>query len=122
MNITPADTRVLFDPDHLHQVLWNLCDNALTYGRGPDGMTRVELRGGANLVGRHASLDVLDTGPGVNPRISRQLFEPFVTSGETGTGLGLYISRELCENNGGSLDYLPLPSGGSCFRILFPVP
>ncbi|OOG23591.1 two-component sensor histidine kinase [Thioalkalivibrio denitrificans] len=122
IRITPADTRILFDPDHLHQVLWNLCDNALTYGAVPDERVRIELRGGANLVGRHASLDVLDNGPGVNPRIDRQLFEPFVTTGDNGTGLGLYISRELCENNGGSLDYLPLPSGGSCFRILFPVP
>lgn len=122
IRISPEDTRVLFDPDHLHQVLWNLCDNALTYADRPGGRIRIELRGGANLVGRHASLDVLDNGPGVNPGIARQLFEPFVTTGENGTGLGLYISRELCENNGGSLDYLPLPSGGSCFRILFPVP
>jgi two-component system, NtrC family, sensor histidine kinase PilS len=122
IRITPADTRVYFDPDHLHQILWNLCDNALIYGKPPDGRARIELRGGAHPAGGNASLDVLDSGPGVNPGIAGQLFEPFVTSSSSGTGLGLYISRELCENNGGNLEYLPLPSGGSCFRILFPVP
>ncbi|WP_018954439.1 sensor histidine kinase [Thioalkalivibrio sulfidiphilus] len=121
-HIEPADSRVLFDPDHLHQVLWNLCENALTYGRSADGRAYIRLQGGARQVGRHATLDVMDQGPGVSAEISHQLFEPFITSGRDGTGLGLYIARELCENNGGGLEYLPLPTGGSCFRIHFPVP
>lgn len=120
--IEPADSRVLFDPDHLHQVLWNLCENALTYGRSADGRAYIRLQGGARQVGRHATLDVMDQGPGVSAEISHKLFEPFITSGRDGTGLGLYIARELCENNGGGLEYLPLPTGGSCFRIHFPVP
>jgi two-component system, NtrC family, sensor histidine kinase PilS len=119
-HIAPPGTHVLFDPDHLHQILWNLCDNALNHGRDGDH-ARIELHGGADRTGRQASLDVIDRGPGVSPGIARELFEPFVTTGENGTGLGLYISRELCENNGGSLEYLPLPGGGSCFRIQFPL-
>jgi two-component system sensor histidine kinase PilS (NtrC family) len=122
VQIMPEDSSVLFDPDHLHQVLWNLCENALNYGAGADGRAYIRLQGGARQVGRHATLDVMDKGPGVSEEIRGQLFEPFTTSGRDGTGLGLYIARELCENNGGSLDYLPLPSGGSCFRIHFPVP
>jgi two-component system sensor histidine kinase PilS (NtrC family) len=50
------------------------------------------------------------------------LFEPFFTTSERGTGLGLYIARQLCENNGGRLEYIPIPTGGSCFRIQFPDP
>ncbi|MCG5501006.1 sensor histidine kinase [Ectothiorhodospira lacustris] len=120
LSIHPADARAWFDAEQLHQVTWNLCTNALRYGTRAGQPARILIQGGTRDVSRHATLDIIDQGCGVNPAIARRLFEPFVGTGNEGTGLGLYISRELCENNGGSLDYIPLPTGGSCFRIQFP--
>jgi len=66
--------------------------------------------------------EVLDDGPGVAPEQLSNIFEPFYTTESKGTGLGLYISRELCESNQARLDYQPRPEGGSCFRIVFAHP
>ncbi len=64
-------------------------------------------------------LDIIDNGPGIDPDSAETIFEPFFTTRSTGTGLGLYIAREICENNQCSLDYLPIETSGSCFRITF---
>jgi two-component system sensor histidine kinase PilS (NtrC family) len=61
---------------------------------------------------------VLDRGPGVAEGNAPQLFRPFFTTSEHGTGLGLYIARELARANDATLDYVPVPGGGSCFRLL----
>ena len=112
---------VHFDPSHLHQVLWNLCDNALKHGAGgrPEP---VRLR-----IGRIAStdrpyLEVTDRGTGIDPALAERIFEPFFTNGTGGTGLGLFISRELCQTNGALLAYEARPGGGSTFRIIFADP
>jgi two-component system sensor histidine kinase PilS (NtrC family) len=52
--------------------------------------------------------------------VAEQLFRPFFTTSGEGTGLGLYIARELCSVNQASLDYVPIPAGGACFRIRLP--
>ncbi|WP_019589174.1 MULTISPECIES: PAS domain-containing sensor histidine kinase [unclassified Thioalkalivibrio] len=119
VNVEPADSVVLFDPSQLNQVLWNLCGNARVHGGHdrPDSPPII-LRGGSGQVARVVSLDVLDAGPGIDPETEKELFEPFVSGHSGGSGLGLYISRMLCENNGASLEYAHAPSGG-CFRILF---
>jgi two-component system sensor histidine kinase PilS (NtrC family) len=64
-------------------------------------------------------VEVLDDGPGISTTIRDQIFEPFVTGHGSGTGLGLYIARELCEANGARLDLVPGPSelGGALFRL-----
>ncbi|RZL05631.1 MAG: ATP-binding protein, partial [Rubrivivax sp.] len=62
-------------------------------------------------------LDVSDRGPGIPDTVTTQLFRPFFTTSGHGTGLGLYIARELCQANQASLLYVPLPAGGACFRI-----
>jgi two-component system sensor histidine kinase PilS (NtrC family) len=67
-------------------------------------------------------VDVIDSGPGVDADIVEHIFEPFYTAQPGGTGLGLYISRELCERNGASLRYHARHSGGSIFRITFADP
>ena len=61
-------------------------------------------------------IDVLDRGPGIPDAVATQLFRPFFTTSEHGTGLGLYIARELCRANQATLDYVAVPGGGSCFR------
>lgn len=89
-----------FDRGHLHRVLWNLLANALRHASTTPGA--IELRLLRTNEGRLA-LHVRDDGPGIAGNIRRQVFEPFVTSHGAGTGLGLYIARELCEANGASL-------------------
>ena len=106
----------LVDPRQLHQVLTVLVHNALTYGRMPGEPARVTVH--VELDGHQQPLiDVIDRGPGIAEGVARQLFRPFFTTSGHGTGLGLYIARELCRANQASLDFVPLPAGGSCFRV-----
>ena len=67
-------------------------------------------------------LDIADRGPGIDAESAEQIFEPFYTGKDGGTGLGLFISRELCECNGASLRYQSRPDGGSLFRVVFADP
>jgi len=67
-------------------------------------------------------LEVEDDGPGVAPDALPKLFEPFYTTDSRGTGLGLYIARELCEANGARIEYRQGAGGGACFRIAFALP
>jgi two-component system sensor histidine kinase PilS (NtrC family) len=99
----PDDLEVRMDKSHLRQVLWNLCDNAVKYASETGGI----------LVELHA---------GRVEAQGEQIFEPFFTARSGGTGLGLYISRELCELNRATLLYLDRTGGGSIFRIVFSDP
>lgn len=110
------------DPTHLHQVLWNLCDNAVKYASKTAGAIAVEIDCGTLDGSARPYLEVADRGPGVDPEHAEQIFEPFFTAQTGGTGLGLYISRELCERNGAMLRYQPRENGGSLFRIVFADP
>lgn len=107
----------LADPQHLEQVLWNLVQNALRYGRQPDEPARVVVA--TRLIGDLGTplLEVIDRGPGIPAKIASQIFEPFYTTHEFGTGLGLYLARQMCEANQATLEYIPLAGGGACFRI-----
>lgn len=111
----PGNLRVHFDPDHLQQVLFNLWDNSFEHGARD--AVRVRLRAGDGD-GESAWLDIADDGPGIPPELRDRVFEPFFTTRTTGTGLGLYLSRELCEYNHARLSYRP-QDGGACFRIVF---
>ncbi len=113
---------VEFDPSHLHQVLWNLCDNALRHGAGSDSAGRVDIRTGRIAATGRPFVEVADRGNGVDPAQAERIFEPFFTTGSGGTGLGLFISRELCQTNGALLLYEPRSGGGSIFRIIFADP
>ncbi|HKK14983.1 MAG TPA: ATP-binding protein [Gammaproteobacteria bacterium] len=115
----PPDTRISFDPTHLHQVLWNLCKNAVEHGGHGDRPPRVELRAAADTGRGETVLEVIDNGPGIDADTEQQIFEPFYTTAAGGTGLGLYIARELCECNRAALSYRRMSGGGSCFRITF---
>jgi two-component system sensor histidine kinase PilS (NtrC family) len=64
-------------------------------------------------------LNIMDNGRGIPEEQRQRLFEPFFTTSTQGTGLGLFMARELCLSNGATLEYIPLPLGGSCFRIVF---
>jgi two-component system sensor histidine kinase PilS (NtrC family) len=104
-----------FDRNHLHQVLWNLTRNAYRHGQKQRGSVRFCLTQAP--MHDYRQLDIIDDGPGVDPEQRNQLFEPFFTTANQGTGLGLYIARELCEANNAFLDYVDVAPGGQ-FRIL----
>jgi two-component system sensor histidine kinase PilS (NtrC family) len=111
---------VLVDPRHLQQVLTVLVQNSLRYGRMPGQPARVILR--VEKRGDSPVIEVLDRGPGIPDAVASQLFRPFFTTSEHGTGLGLYIARELCRANGANLEYVAVPAGGACFRLTLPGP
>lgn len=93
---------VWFDPLHLREVIVNLLSNALRYASGRDGSIRIHaLATSANRLELH----VQDDGPAISQEVRSHLFEPFYTTSSKGTGLGLYLARELCLNNGAMLDY-----------------
>ena len=107
----------MVDPQHLQQVVWNLVQNALRYGREPGAAARVV------VVARLATdkgpplLEVVDRGPGIPQKVAAQIFDPFFTTSEYGTGLGLYLAKQMCESSQASLEYVPVAGGGACFRI-----
>jgi len=115
------DLEVRVDPSHLRQILWNLCENAFRYSvKAPED--KVELRIGRLAGSNRPYLEVLDRGPGIDATISDRIFEPFFTSRASGTGLGLFIARELAQCNRALLVYEPRAGGGSTFRIVFADP
>lgn len=94
--------RTWFDPLHLREVVVNLLANAVRYASGQAGSIRLTLAANA---GTRLELHVQDDGPPIDPEVRAHLFEPFYTTSSKGTGLGLYVARELCLNNGAMLDY-----------------
>ena len=115
------DLEVRFDPSHLRQVVWNLCDNAIKYGEARNGIS-VEIKLGRLNPSSRPYLEVSDRGPGIELNAVDRIFEPFFTGRKGGTGLGLFIARELCEVNRAILLYEPRGGDGSVFRIVFSDP
>ena len=115
------DLEVRFDPSHLRQVVWNLCDNAIRYADPRDGI-KVEIKLARLTPSYRPYLEVADRGSGIEPSAAERIFEPFFTDRKGGTGLGLFISRELCQLNRAILLYEPRSGGGSVFRIVFSDP
>lgn len=108
----PRDAAVEFDREHLRQVLWNLLRNAVRHARQEAGSVRIVL----NAYSDQVELNVIDDGPGVARAMRGQLFEPFSTTESKGTGLGLYIARELCAANRATLEYVE-DMQGAHFRV-----
>jgi two-component system sensor histidine kinase PilS (NtrC family) len=96
-----GEHRVRFDPLHLREVVMNLLSNALRYASNRPGSIRVHFASNAGRLELH----VQDDGVAIVPEVRAHLFEPFYTTSSKGTGLGLYLARELCLNNGAMLDY-----------------
>jgi two-component system sensor histidine kinase PilS (NtrC family) len=115
IEVSAKHPEVSFDRSHLNQVMWNLCRNAIRHSRREHGSVRILV--GVDMRDAIVKLDVVDDGPGVPPALRAQLFEPFFTTAARGTGLGLYIAREVCEANGAKLDYIETEHGAQ-FRVL----
>jgi two-component system sensor histidine kinase PilS (NtrC family) len=109
------------DPGQLRQIVWNLCENAVRHAMPEDREEPVELVYGRLIPNARPFLEVSDRGPGVAPEHVERIFEPFFSQG-SGTGMGLYLARQLAQSNGATLLYQARPGGGSTFRIIFTDP
>jgi two-component system sensor histidine kinase PilS (NtrC family) len=117
----PLEVRV--DPSQMQQVLLNLCQNALTHGRtSADTSVPVEIRYGRLANNGRPYLEVVDQGPGIPLADSERIFEPFFTRAPRGTGLGLFLARELAQANRATLLHESAPRGGTVFRLVFSDP
>jgi two-component system sensor histidine kinase PilS (NtrC family) len=115
------DTRTIvnMDANHLEQVVSNLCNNGIRYSRENQSTPLLEIHCHKKQELNTVTIDIIDFGRGVNESYQSKLFEPFFTTQSTGTGLGLYIARELCELNHARLQYVESDKSGAHFRINF---
>jgi signal transduction histidine kinase len=111
-----ADARVEADRDQLQQLFLNLLLNALD-AMPHGGGVEIDIRPPRDSF---VEVSVRDTGPGIAPHILPKVFETFVSSKETGVGLGLPVSKRIAEDNGGTLSAYNLPGGGACFVLRLP--
>ena len=116
-----AEVEARVDPNQLRQIVWNLCENSIKHAIGSDEKQVVEMRFGRMSGSARPYLEVADGGAGVPAEHAERIFEPFYTGGR-GTGLGLFLARELAQANGATLLYEPRPEGGSLFRVVFADP
>jgi two-component system sensor histidine kinase PilS (NtrC family) len=119
VDIEPLDIEIHVDPQHLAQILGNLCQNGLRYSEQATQKPRILLCGRLDSSSLNPYLEVIDFGHGVDKSLVENLFEPFFTTEADGTGLGLYLSMELSQANNARLSYSQTEQGGSCFRIDF---
>lgn len=114
------EARIAFDPEHLRRVLVNLLDNADRHASAALDAIRVETR----LLGGHALLTVWSEGPDIAPTVREHLFEPFASAHPRSSGLGLYLSRELCRRYHADLGYersLRAQRAGNAFVVRMPL-
>jgi two-component system sensor histidine kinase PilS (NtrC family) len=121
LNGEGSEVEVRVDPNQLRQIIWNLCENAIKHAVQGDSEQKVELRYGRMSINGRPYLEVADRGAGVAPEHAERIFEPFYSGGR-GTGLGLFLARELAQANGATLLHEPRPGGGSIFRLVFADP
>jgi two-component system sensor histidine kinase PilS (NtrC family) len=115
-SIKSIPMKIRFDPSQLHQVLWNIASNSVRYGQSSEtSPIIIEFK----QLPKRASILIMDNGPGITAHELKYLFEPFHTTSAKGTGLGLYLVKELCEANHAEIKYHNRLNGGACFEILF---
>jgi len=110
----PDELSAWFDRGHLNQIFWNLVRNAWQHCQKKEGSIRMAARAG--YMGDAVILELADDGPGIPAELRGQIFEPFFTTRPGGTGLGLYIARELADANAATLELLPRAPGAH-FRM-----
>lgn len=120
LSVYCRDIELLFDISQLQQVLTNLIDNGLRYSKQAIDNAVININVGMTKDSDEPYVEVVDFGDGVPAEKENNIFEPFFTTKKEGTGLGLYIAKELCESNQASLHYSrSQKTGGGCFRIIF---
>ncbi len=108
-----------FDPGHLSQIMTNLVDNGLRYSFQAIGKRTMTINIAQEDKRQLPFIEIIDDGPGISQEQAEHIFEPFFTTETSGSGLGLYICRELCEANHASIQYRRTAEKKSCFKIVF---
>ena len=119
IKITPEDIQVLFDTGQLHQVMWNLCSNAINHSNMDRSNVMINITGRMDPKMEQPYIDIIDNGPGIDKDTAVNIFDPFYTTSSEGTGLGLYITKEVVESNRAKIRHISPQTGGTCFRINF---
>ena len=119
IDISPDSLTIIFEPEQLHQILWNLCTNTINHAGLDTQQIIINIKGNISESAHQLILDIMDNGRGINRDIESRIFEPFYTTSTEGTGLGLYIIKEIVETNRAKIKYVSSPDKGSCFRIFF---
>jgi len=107
--VSDHNIEIFFDRRHLNQILWNLCKNGWRHSKKNTGSLELSIKISRNA--QFVDILVIDDGEGIAPNIQNNIFEPFMTTEKTGTGLGLYIARELAEANGAKLNFKTATTG-----------
>ncbi len=110
------DIFILFSAEQFDQVLWNLCTNSLHYGESEALKLEITIKITVPKASSSVFIDVSDTGTGIDKANLPRIFEPFFIGSSKGTGLGLYLVKEICEANDAKINYQTKPIG-ACFRI-----
>lgn len=119
LSLSPADTALQIDAKQLSQIIHSLVENAIKHFNQSRNALQLLLSAGIDQGTGRGYMEITDNGPGIPKDLVDKIYDPFFTTRNDGTGLGLYIARELCEMNNIRLAYLPAPMGGSCFRLKF---
>ena len=118
-NVSPKDIAVLFNSGQLEQVLTNLFENGLRYSEKATGLRHISIEVKKSDIDGNPEMHIMDDGKGIPEELTAQIFEPFFTTEQSGTGLGLFICREICDANRARLSYQPEYKGKSTFQINF---
>ena len=119
IQIKPTDIDILFDSSQLHQVMWNLCTNAINHTNMDSSNMMIHIKGEIDSESNQPYIDIIDNGSGIDEETQLHIFDPFFTTSSKGTGLGLYITKEVIESNRAKIRHISPPTGGTCFRIYF---
>lgn len=119
LNVPRENLPVRADPAHLHKLVWTLCSDLLKYGRASNATDPVEVRVGRSTKTQRRYLDIIDRGTAVGPADSKRVFEPFLSAGKVGSGIGIFVSRELSPGVRSGANNDPRPGGGVVFRLVF---
>ncbi len=119
IRIKPDNTVILFDSNQLHQVMWNLCTNAINHSHMDKANIMINIQGEIDSESQRPYIDIIDNGQGIDKDAQANIFDPFFTTSSEGTGLGLYITKEVIESNRAKIRYISPSAGGTCFRIYF---
>lgn len=119
INLQQTEIHILFNSIQLNQVIDNICSNAITHSQLPLEDIRIVIDCGLEPEHLQPYIDITDNGTGIDEETLQQVFDPFFTTSSVGTGLGLYICKEILESNRAKIHYIEKPESGSTFRIHF---
>lgn len=119
LSVPRESVPVRADAAHLQKLVGTLCSDLLKYGRASNSTDPVELRVGRSTKTQRRYLDIIDRGSAIGPADSKRVFEPFLAVGKAGTGIAMFVSRELSPGIRSGANSDPRPGGGVVFRLVF---